>query len=514
MKEKVKEYLFNKEGKFIQQRAIPHTFSKKFPKLFEQLKENFKENLYNYLYEKEKPKCSICGKQVKFKNFKEGYRKYCSNKCVNTANSQSDTFSKKISNSRQKLFNVSYYNKKYDNVNSKDSENFILSNGKIINKNKYNRLKNFTLDDTKESFILNYETLKYKATENWCKDYIPNTLKQILNHSIESADFNTLKFMFVHDLKEIPLCKICNKNKVKFAFKGAEFNETCNLFKCRVSSSIFEQEVFKFIESYYDSEILQNYRDDRKEIDVFLPELSLGFECNGLYWHSELHKQPKYHQDKLLFFKEKGIQIFMIWEDDWKLKKDLIKSMIINKLGKSKNKLFARKLKVNEVSKKDSTVFLQSNHLQGNCVDKYRLGLYNEDMLVSIMTFGKRSIMKHEEMELLRFASLKNYNVIGGAGKLLSYFIKQNNPSKILSFANLDISNGNLYEKLMFKQISITSPGYWWSTNKQKFHRANFMKHKLINLGFDKDKTEIEIMHERGFFKIWDSGNIKFEIKL
>lgn len=40
-----------------------------------------------------------------------------------------------------------------------------------------------------------------------------------------------------------------------------------------------------------------------------------------------------------------------------------------------------------------------------------------------------------------------------------------------------------------------------------------FTKHKLIESGGDKTKTESVIMRERGYMKIWDTGNIKFQWK-
>jgi hypothetical protein len=33
--------------------------------------------------------------------------------------------------------------------------------------------------------------------------------------------------------------------------------------------------------------------------------LKIGFELNGLYWHSDLYKEKNYHIDKLNHFKKK-----------------------------------------------------------------------------------------------------------------------------------------------------------------------------------------------------------------
>jgi hypothetical protein len=47
--------------------------------------------------------------------------------------------------------------------------------------------------------------------------------------------------------------------------------------------------------------------------------LKLGFEFNGLYWHSNKFKEKNYHLNKTDWFKEKGIYAY-IWEDDWILR--------------------------------------------------------------------------------------------------------------------------------------------------------------------------------------------------
>ena len=115
-----------------------------------------------------------------------------------------------------------------------------------------------------------------------------------------------------------------------------------------------------------------------------------------------------------------GIQLFHICEDDWIYKQNIIKSMILNKLGKSSNKIYARKTEVKEViDNKLVREFLDNNHIQGFVGSKIKLGLFYKDELVSLMTFSKRTFMKNEDYELVRFCNKLNTNVIGGASKLL-----------------------------------------------------------------------------------------------
>ena len=69
-----------------------------------------------------------------------------------------------------------------------------------------------------------------------------------------------------------------------------------------VQSSQFEKDVHQYIKSIYDGKIEVNKRFGHSEIDIFLPELNLGFECNGNYWHNDTNKDNNYHIDKTQYF--------------------------------------------------------------------------------------------------------------------------------------------------------------------------------------------------------------------
>jgi hypothetical protein len=86
-------------------------------------------------------------------------------------------------------------------------------------------------------------------------------------------------------------------------------------------------------------------------------------------------------------------------------------------------------------------------------------------------------------------------------------------PKYILYYANRDIENSNLYEKIEFKFIKNTNVGYWWfNKNKvMRYSRFEFSKDKLIKEGYDFFKTKNQIMKERGFYKIYNTGYLKFE---
>lgn len=303
-------------------------------------------------------------------------------------------------------------------------------------------------------------------------------------------------------------------------FQRIKYNVTPCIHKNPINKTgITQSYLFDFILSLNINAI----KNDRlvlngKEIDIFIPDYNLGLEFNGVYWHSELFKDKDYHQHKTNLAKINNVDLFHIWEDDWLYKRPIVESMIKSKLGISK-KIGARKCKINEVSPSDSRKFLEENHLQGSINSSIRIGLYHNDELVSLITLGKlrktlNQLHKNNEWELYRFASKLNTNVQGGFTRLLNYFINNYNPAKIHTYASLDHSSGDVYLKHGFVLNHIAQPGYWWVVDGIKQHRYNFTKQKLIREGEDPNKTESQIMYDRGSYRVWDSGNLKFTLNL
>jgi hypothetical protein len=254
---------------------------------------------------------------------------------------------------------------------------------------------------------------------------------------------------------------------------------------------------------------------DGKEIDILLPSINLGIEFDGLYWHSDLFLDKNYHLNKTKLANSKGYQLIHIFEDEWYFKEDVVKSIINNKLGVVDKKIYARNCDIRLVGSKDCSNFLNENHIQGKINSSVRIGLYYENELVSIMTFGKlrKSLgSKHVEghFEMLRFCNKLNHNVVGGASKLFKYFIKNYEVDKITSYSDNRYFDGSLYEKLGFTYEGDTSPSYWYTKNVSRYHRFKYRKDVLVKEGFDPKKSESQIMKERGFNRIWDCGNKKW----
>jgi hypothetical protein len=200
-----------------------------------------------------------------------------------------------------------------------------------------------------------------------------------------------------------------------------------------------------------------------------------------------------------------------------------VKNYIEDKLNyktKKPYKIYARKCEIKEVTFEKSKLFLDMNHIQGNYNSKHNIGLYYNKELVSLMCFTKIRFEKNVNgYELTRFCNKINTSVIGGASKLLKYFIKKHNPRKIISFADLRYSNGNLYEKLGFLLIEKIKPSYYYfnpnenKTGLKRHSRLEFKKQLIITEN-NKNLTEHEIMLSKGYVRIYNAGNLKFELIL
>jgi hypothetical protein len=260
----------------------------------------------------------------------------------------------------------------------------------------------------------------------------------------------------------------------------------------------------------YKGEVVANYRDSL-ELDIYLPALSLGFEFNGVYWHSDKLRDRDYHVRKTDHFAEKGIRVVHVWEDDWTIKGDIIRSQVKNMLGLTPIKVHARACEVRVVPKRQCLDFLDANHIQGSVASDVKLGLYHSGNLVSVMTFDRwegRKKMSPGDYNLNRYCTLIDHTVPGGASKLLAHFIRTHNPKRLISYADRDWSGGKLYETLGFKKVGTTKPDYKYVVSGRRTHKSRFRKSRLKNQGTERSQTA-----KMGLPRTWDTGKMKYELR-
>lgn len=311
-----------------------------------------------------------------------------------------------------------------------------------------------------------------------------------------------------------------------------------NRFNCRDAVKYYyskmEEAVYDKLKSFCRIERNSHSVITPYELDLYLPEYNVGIECNPTSTHNssvnvfsstEPPTSPSYHRMKTELCEERGVFLFHIFGYEWTHKQEIIISMLKNLISANDQKIYARKCEIKEVSSVESSKFLNKNHRQGAAGSSIRLGLYYQDELVSLMTFGKMrktiGTSDKEDLtdcwELVRFCNKLNTTVVGGASKLFKHFVSTYQPIRIRSFSDRAHTKGTLYQTLRFTEIRRSDQGYVWvdAFNDKAYNRYNAQKHHIKQFlhddNIDLSKSEKQIMEEHEFLQVFDSGTITWE---
>lgn len=167
---------------------------------------------------------------------------------------------------------------------------------------------------------------------------------------------------------------------------------------------------------------------------------------------------------------QKGIYPLTISEDRWRSQQEMMASRLLAHV-QIFTQIYARNCEVRKIDKQTAAEFLEASHSYGDAKCRYRYGLYLKrhtghnaealacetqvGTLVAVATFsnarkwlkGAKTIRSYE---WTRYASLPGVRLSGGMGKLLKAFIEDVHPDDIMTYADLEWSEGKVYEALGF----------------------------------------------------------------
>ena len=260
--------------------------------------------------------------------------------------------------------------------------------------------------------------------------------------------------------------------------------------------------------------------NNKYKTDIYIPSKSFTINLYELKEISEVKgnfKDKKVHVKPLDYFLKNNITLLQLWDTEWFNKKDIIKSVVMAKLGLLTNKIFARKCNIIKVESKIATKFYNDNHLQGLKIGGgIHLGLEYNNEIVLMCSFSKSRFNKNFEYEILRLATKKNTIVVGGFTRLFKHFVNEYQPASIITYADRRISKGESYKNNGFEEREISNPNYFYTKDYiNYFSRVKFQRHKLKELLeiFDENKSEVENMHANNWDRFFDAGNLVFGIK-
>ena len=232
----------------------------------------------------------------------------------------------------------------------------------------------------------------------------------------------------------------------------------------------------------------------------FICDNGVYINADGIYWHSDAHKDSDYHNKMRQAMEASGLRILQFREDEIRFKPMIVQSIIKNATGQNDEKLDARKCKIVDVTVSQYKDFFVESHLMGNRHATGAAGLLFNGSIVACMSY----MQSGQTLEISRFANKLFTSVRGGFSRLLSHIEKQRNPSIVQSFCDLRYATGGSYTRNGFSLQSVTQ-GWNWTDGRFVFNRltcrANMDERKL---------SEAEHAKEMGIYKIYDAGQAKY----
>lgn len=261
-----------------------------------------------------------------------------------------------------------------------------------------------------------------------------------------------------------------------------------------------EKDIVELISKHYDGPIIENNRTilNGKELDIYLPELNIAIEFNGLIWHSERFLDDKNrHHWKYIECQKQGITLYTIWEHEWSLARESLEQFLI-KLVTPKKRIYARKCNVIE-DPNLLEAFIQKHHLQGSAPSHTYLGLEYEGEIVMAISIGNHH-RKGSECSVLNRVCFSDYNVVGGLERLL----KRISVDLITWSDNRYSPIGNMYRNSGFELEEELKPDYFYCDSNGNAYSKQSKKKSVT--GCPKDKKEWEWCWENGLYRVWDCG--------
>ena len=290
-------------------------------------------------------------------------------------------------------------NKKYDCDNPFQNED-------IKNKMKETCIANCGFEFHKQQHTIHREDITKEFIES---NFVDNDKKLLLNECCKYFNYSQSHvYKVLHSL-------------------GVDYKQ---------SRSHNEEYIFKIVQQYYPSTI-PNPRNiiHPFELDIYIPELKLAIEYDGLYWHStKVGKTKEYHLDKTKLCEEQGIELIHIFENEWKGNQDKLLSLLKNKIKQHEQTYNIDYCIIKEVNNKTKDNFFNTNHIENTSASNLNIGLYCNKELISLMSF--------DDQILVRTCNKLNTSITGGFEKLFNYYINKTKSTNIKTSIDRRYDNG------------------------------------------------------------------------
>lgn len=265
-------------------------------------------------------------------------------------------------------------------------------------------------------------------------------------------------------------------------------------------------EILYEIADFFDNNNI-SYRKDNQVIIIEDKCVALEY----ISFHNNKEQKYVYRQRKK--YAGTSYQYIAIFEDEWFNRRRQVENFLLAKLGIYKERLFARKCVIKEVSIPEAIKFITDNHIQPiNNAGVTNLGLYNNDKLLGICQLRIHH-RTNKDITISRICFSEGIQIVGGFSKLVSSAIswcKENNYQQLITWSDNRLTNGESYIKAGFIKDGNLPTDYSYIHPDKPHKRINKQTMQKKKLGVPEGYTEKQWTEKLGYGRIWDCGKTRF----
>ena len=181
-------------------------------------------------------------------------------------------------------------------------------------------------------------------------------------------------------------------------------------------------------------------------------------------------------------------------------------SKIIERLNYHSGKsirIHGRNTQVEKIDKPTAFSFLEKNHSNVALKAKYNFALKDKNgQFVAVACFGQVIRMRSGSIssELIRFCNLSGTRVVGGLTKLISHFQKVFELDELMTYCDLEWSDGSNFTNLDFSKISTSAPTRF-VINLNTWERTHIAKPYKNNASTQLNQNDVKTVENLGSIK-------------
>ena len=301
------------------------------------------------------------------------------------------------------------------------------------------------------------------------------------------------------------------------SYEGLVYDQRgCSVCNSANYSSKVEDELVELLAPHCELERHNRSVLSGLELDILVPRRALAVEYCGLYSHCDLYKEMPYHRDKWLRCKEQGITLLTIFEDEYIHRGDIVRSMLLSRVGRSETALGARECSLIVPPVEIARDFLEKNHLQGwgGTGTQMVWGLENAaGELVCALTLSRHH-RGTDQWLINRFCVRRGHSVPGGFSRLLAKareWLVKKGVDRLYTFSDNRWSAGGLYASNGFLLDGSLKPDYCYVRGTRRYSKQSLKKTEFERGG---TKTERELRLAEGYRRIYDCGKDRWVLTL